>query len=460
MGVEARRDGQRTNQMIQADLILPLLAAFLSGVLLGALILSLRGRRTAERLSAAEATSRSETTRRRELETELDEAQRTVRELDRLLAVAEERGKVFEDARRELESRFQALANEALRGNAEQFLALANERLATSQTEAAAELTARKKAIETLLEPLAKSLERLDAKASEIERSRVDAYSRLDEQIRHLVHTTEALQSRTTSLTTALKGSRIGGVWGEIALRNIAELAGMSKHCDFEEQFTLADGKRPDMTVNLPGDRRIAVDAKAPLAAYLEAVEATDPKRRVDALDRHVKALRGHVRALADRNYAETLGRHVDLVVLFLPGDPILSAAFERDPELQTEALRQKILLATPTTLVALLRTVAIYWQQSTVVENAEAIAGAARDLYERAAKFGQDMQHVGRGLKRALDAYNSAVGSFERRLMPMGRRLEEMNVTEQSRRQLESLEPIDESPRRASTPAPPDSST
>jgi DNA recombination protein RmuC len=380
---------------------------------------------------------------------ELDESQETTRQLDRLLAVEKERGKVFQDSRRELEDRFQLLANEALRGNAEQFLALAKEKLATDRTEASAELSARKQAIEALLQPLAESLKRLDAKASEIERSRVDAYSRLDEQIRHLVQTTEALQSRTTSLTTALKGSRIGGVWGEIALRNIAELAGMTNHCDFEEQFTLADGKRPDMTVNLPGDRRIAVDAKAPLTAYLEAVEAADPKRRAEALDRHVKALRGHVRALADRNYAETLGREVDLVVLFLPGDPILSAAFERDPELQTEALRQKILLATPTTLVALLRTVAIYWQQSTVVENAEAIAAAARDLYDRASKFSEDLQRVGKGLKTALDAFNTAVGSYERRLMPIGRRLEEMDVAEQSRRQMQSLEPIDETPRQ-----------
>jgi DNA recombination protein RmuC len=435
--------------MMQTDLLLPLIAAFVVGAVLGAWVVSLQGRRAAERLSAAEAISRGEISRRQKLETELDESQETTRQLDRLLAVEKERGKVFQDSRRELEDRFQLLANEALRGNAEQFLALAKEKLATDRTEASAELSARKQAIEALLQPLAESLKRLDAKASEIERSRVDAYSRLDEQIRHLVQTTEALQSRTTSLTTALKGSRIGGVWGEIALRNIAELAGMTNHCDFEEQFTLADGKRPDMTVNLPGDRRIAVDAKAPLTAYLEAVEAADPKRRAEALDRHVKALRGHVRALADRNYAETLGREVDLVVLFLPGDPILSAAFERDPELQTEALRQKILLATPTTLVALLRTVAIYWQQSTVVENAEAIAAAARDLYDRASKFSEDLQRVGKGLKTALDAFNTAVGSYERRLMPIGRRLEEMDVAEQSRRQMQSLEPIDETPRQ-----------
>ncbi|MDH3254762.1 MAG: DNA recombination protein RmuC [Acidobacteriota bacterium] len=432
-----------------AGTILPIVLAFGVGIAVGAWLFGLRARRIAGRLAAAEATSRVESDRRQQLEAEFEGSQRTVRELDRQLAVAEERGKIFEDARRELESRFEALAHQALRGNAEQFLTLAGERLATSRAQATADLDERKQAIEALLQPLAESLNRLDLRTNELERSRVDAYSRLDEQVRHLVQTTQALQNRTTSLTTALKGSRVSGVWGEIALRNIAELAGMTKHCDFDEQVTLADGRRPDMIVRLPGDRQIAVDAKAPLAAYLDAVEATNPQRRSAALDRHVKALRGHIRTLADRSYAESLGRNVDLVVLFLPGDPILAAAFEREPELQTEALRHKVLIATPTTLVALLRTVAIYWQQSAVVENAEAIAAAARDLYERAAKFGGDLQKLGRGLKSALDAYNTAVGSFERRLMPMGRKLEEMKVTEQSRRRLDAPEPIDEAPRQ-----------
>lgn len=428
--------------------------AFFAGLLAGFALLSLLNRRLSERLSAAETRSDVESSRRRETEAELELAQESLRDLDRRLAVAEERGKLFEDARRELESRFQALAHQALRGNAEQFLTLANEKFESSRSQARADLEERRKAIEALLQPLAQGLEKLDQRAAEIERARVDAYSRLDEQIRHLVETTQTLQNRTTSLTTALKGSQVGGVWGEIALRNIAELAGMTKHCDFEEQTTLADGKRPDMTINLPGDRRIAVDAKAPLVAYLEAVDATDPKRREQALDRHVKSLRGHVRTLASRGYAGSLDSAVDLVVLFLPGDPILSAAFERDPALQTDALREKILIATPTTLVALLRTVAIYWQQSSVVENAEAIAVAARELYDRAAKFGEDLGRLGRGLETALNAYNAAVGSFDRRLLPMGRKLEEMKVTEQTRRELTAPEPIDESPRRPSLPS------
>jgi DNA recombination protein RmuC len=439
-------------------MILPILVAFGLGLVLGGwFVTALKNQRAAartlelsERLSAAETLSRAEHSRRQELEAEITETQNTMRELDRQLAVAEERGKLLTETQQEFEKTFSALANEALRGNAEQFLTLATEKLAASRTEAVADLEKRKQAIEALLHPLGESLQRLDRRAEDLERSRVSAYSRLDEQVRRLVEATQALQDRTTSLATALKGSEVRGRWGEIALRNIAELAGMTKHCDFEEQTSLADGGRPDMTVYLPGGRRIAVDAKVPLSGYLEAVEAAEPERRTAALESHVKALRGHVRALADRNYAESLGENIDLVVLFLPGDPFLAAAFELDPDLQVDALRQKVLVATPTTLVALLRTVAIYWQQSSVVENAEAIAAAARELYERAAKFGEDLARLGRGLRTALEAYNAAIGSYDRRLMPMGRKLEEMKVTEHRKRSLASPEPIDETVRRS----------
>ena len=435
------------------ETLLAALLSFAAGALIAALIVHLLRRRTIARLgtelTTASTALKAEAEQRQRTDAELEEEQNTVRELDRRLAVAEERSKVFQEARQELENSFAALANRALRGNADQFLTLASEKLGAKQTEANAALDERKLAIETLLQPLRDGLERLDQRTGELEKSRVDAYSRLDQQVRQLAQATEALHSKTTSLTTALKGSRIGGRWGEIALRNVAELAGMTRHCDFEEQLTLDSGGRPDMTVNLPGGRKIAVDAKAPLNAYMEAAEAKDPKARGSALDRHVKALRSHVRNLADRRYAEALGKDVDLVVLFLPGDPFLSAAFEQDPQLQVEALRQKVLLATPTTLVALLRTVAIYWQQSAMVENAEAIAETARQLYDRAAKFSGDLDRIGGGLRAALKAYNQAVGSFDRRLLPMGKRLEGMRIAEQRRRPLAGPQPIDEPVRR-----------
>ena len=228
----------------------------------------------------------------------------------------------------------------------------------------------------------------------------------------------------------------------------------MTEHCDFDVQTTLTDGSRPDMTVYLPGGRQIAVDAKAPLTAYLEATDAATEAAKQDALGRHVRDLRSHIRQLASREYASALEGDIDLVVMFLPGDPFLGAAFSTDPELQVEALRSKVLIATPTTLVALLRTVAIYWQQQALAENAETIAVSARELYERAAKFGDELSGVGKGLKAALEAYNRAVGSFDRRLLPMGRKLEEMKIAEQSRRRLESPEEIEESPRDVRGPS------
>ena len=450
--------------------LLPLLLSFLVGAIVGAAVSFLlkAGRSqsklleaTAE-LSAALAAAQIEEARREELQTQLEEARSGLSELGNQVAVAREREvkaeqliaelKTFsEQSRAELENRFKALAAEALAGSSKQFLNLAQERLNTSEERARADLEERKTAIETLLSPLRETLGKLDEKTLLIEKARVDAYSRIDQQVQQLAQATQTLQDRTTTLATALKSSQVRGRWGEIALRNVAELAGMTNHCDFEEQTTVGDGKRPDMMVNLPGGRKIAVDAKAPLTDYLAASEATDEASREAALTRHVKALRGHVKALADRNYAASIGTDLDLVVLFLPGDPFLSAAFAKDPDLQVEALRSKVLIATPTTLVALLRTVAIYWQQRSMAENADAIAAAARELYDRASKFGVELEGVRKGLKSALDAYNRAVGSFDRRLLPMGRRLAELKVSEQSKRDLTAPEPIDEEPRRIS---------
>ena len=356
-----------------------------------------------------------------------------------------------ENARKELEDNFKALAAEALAGSNKQFLSLAEQRLATSEERSKADLEERKKAVETLLAPLQVTLKSLDQKSTEMEKARVDAYSRMDQQVQLLAQATSSLQEKTTSLTTALKSSQVRGRWGEIALRNVAELAGMTEHCDFDEQTAIAEGKRPDMTVHLPGDRKIAVDAKAPLTDFLAAVEATEDAQREAALDRHVKALRSHIKALAGRDYAEALSTDLDLVVMFLPGEQFLSAAFAQDPDLQVDALRSKVLIATPTTLVALLRTVAIYWQQRSLAENAETIAAVARDLYQRAAKFSDDLERVGKGLGTALKAYNDAVGSFDRRVLPMGRRLEELKVSEQTKRDLVSPRPIDDDPRKLS---------
>ena len=412
-----------------------------------------------ERLSAAEAKAALEREIRETLESELEETQASLRELDRELAVARERqeasAKALEEqrgfvdsARKQLEDSFGSLAASALKGNTEQFLSLAEQSMATARERATADLDQRRQAIEALMAPFRERLDKIDARSAEIEKARVDAYSRIDRQVQLLAHATSALDEKATSLTTALKGSEVRGRWGELALRNIAELAGMTAHCDFEEQVVLDEGGRPDMIVNLPGRRKIVVDAKVPHTAYIESTEAVSPEKRDRALGRHVRDLRNHVRALAGRDYAVSLGAEIDLVVMFLPADSFLAAAFAKEPDLQVEALRSKVLIATPTTLIALLRTVAIYWQQHAIADSAREIAAAARELYDRAAKFGEDLSATGRGLKTALDAYNRAVGSFNHRLIPMGRRLEELKVSEQSRRDLGAPEIIEERPR------------
>jgi DNA recombination protein RmuC len=405
------------------------LAAFAAGALVAFLVTYFWARSRQAAAMSREAVTRSQ----------LENAQKLA---------ADQQGFV-EASRRDLENAFKALAAQALDGTTKQFLELAATRLGQARSEATADLDARRTAIEEMLKPLRETLGKLETRTGELEMKREGAYATLMQQVKGLSELTSTLQTQTTSLATALRGSQVRGRWGEIALRNVAELAGMTEHCDFEEQETVSSGGRPDMTVRLPGGRFIAVDSKVPLSAYLEAAEATDEAARGAALDRHVAALKAHVKALAGREYARELKGDVDLVVLFLPGDPFLSAAFSRSPDLQVEALRSKVLLATPTTLVALLRTVAIYWQQRALAENAELIASAARELYERTAVFAEHLGKVGRGLGTAVDAYNSAVGSFEKRVVPAGEKLKELKAVEGAKKEIGGVEILDEQVRR-----------
>jgi DNA recombination protein RmuC len=415
-------------------------------------------REAAEAIAGAQATARADADRREAAEARLAQATAEAGELRSKLGAAAEKiegsraliaeQQAFVDkSRKDLEATFQALAASALQGSSEQFLKLAEQRLATTRSQAAGDLEERKKAIEALVTPLRETLGKLESRTAEIESARVGAYAKMDEQVTTLFKATENLQRETTTLSTALKSSTVRGRWGEMALRNVVEVAGLTEHCDFEEQQTVGD-RRPDLVVRLPGGRRIAVDAKAPLDAYLEACSATTEAGRTEALGRHAARLRQHVQALASKEYWSLLGGGVDLVVLFLPGEPFHSSAFERDPDLQIDAFRQKILVATPTTLLALLRTVAIYHQQESLAVNAQKIAEAARELYERGAKLGEDLAKLRRGLSSAIDAFNSAVGSFEGRFLPMGRRLEELKAASGVSRRLESVAPIEETPR------------
>ncbi|MFN8179900.1 MAG: DNA recombination protein RmuC [bacterium] len=411
-------------------------------------------------LAAARASLDAERSRREALEADLREARGAEREALGQIAALRERAEAadrlareqrefLEGSKKELEDSFRSLATLALRGNTEEFLRLAEERWKTTRAEAAGDLEQRRRGIETLLAPLKETLGKLETRTGEIERAREGAYRGLEERLEGLRRAAASLEERTTSLASALRGTKAQGRWGEMALRNVVELAGMTEHVDFVEQEGTSDGGRPDMVVHLPGGRFLAVDAKVSLNAYLEAAEAKSEEDRARALDAHVAALRSHVRTLAARDYAAALKGELDLVVLFLPGDPFLAAAFERSPDLQTEALRAKVVIATPATLVALLRTVAIYWQQRALAENAERIAEAARELYNRGATFGAHLGDLGAALGSAVEAYNHAVGSFERRFLPMARKLEELGAAPPGARGFEPAQSVEETPRR-----------
>lgn len=344
-----------------------------------------------------------------------------------------------ERATKSVEATFQSLASKVLLANQGQFLELAKAKLETSEKQHAGELQRRKQDIESLVKPLAEKLKELKTFTHELEGKREKAYGEIKTQIAHLCSATSQLNTQSVTLATALTGSsQARGRWGEMALRNIAELAGMTEHCDFSEQVVDDAGRRPDMVVKLPGGGAIPVDAKVPLADYLKACEETDPQRREENLRAHAAALRGFVRDLARKDYASALNGKVDYTVMFVSAEPILAAAFSKEPQLQADAMRERILIATPVTLVALLRTVGIYWRQEKVAENAEKIWQAALEFYDRVSTFQEKLSKMGKGLGMAVGAFNEAVGSFERRVLPAGRKLEDLGTVKDATRKLE----------------------
>jgi DNA recombination protein RmuC len=326
-----------------------------------------------------------------------------------------------EQLKKELETSFQALAKTALEGNTKQLLTVA----------------------ETKFAPFDEQLKQLRKATEELEHRRQHAYGSLSKELDALKTSTTELRSQSEKLTTALRGSsQARGHWGESTLRRLAELAGMEEHCDFDLQHVTASGQRPDLVVRLPGKGAIPVDAKVPLAAYLDAEAAPDEELRRARLVQHAADLKSHVRELARRDYARELGGQVDFTVLFVPGEPLLSAALRADPELFDWALAQRILIASPVTLLALLRTVRMNWDKLSVEENAREIQKAASELYDRFLKFSDHLAGAGRDLERAVKGYNDAVGSLQSRVLPAGRRLNELRIGDGTK--LPELNPIE----------------
>jgi len=331
-----------------------------------------------------------------------------------------------------LEQTFIALSNRALQENNAAFLQLAQETLKQFHVQAKGDLEMKEKAVENLIKPVRDALEKTEQQIRLMEHERKEAYGSLSKHLETMVQTQQLLQGETRNLVQALRRPEVRGQWGEMTLKRLAELAGMVEHCDFYEQENTStdEGRmRPDMIVRMPDGREIVVDVKTPLDAYLSAVEATDDESRRKHLEHHARKVRERVRELSSKAYWTQFKNAPDFVILFIPGDQFLGAALDMDRTLLEDALKQKVILTTPTSFVALLRAVAYGWRQESLAANAEHIRDVGEDLYNRLATFSEHLMKLGRSLNGAVTDYNKTVGSFESKLLPGARKFSEMGV-------------------------------
>ncbi|MFS1300486.1 DNA recombination protein RmuC [Streptosporangium longisporum] len=373
------------------------------------------------------------------------------------LADAEARAKIAEEklayVEGQLADRFQALSTRALDVNNLRFLELAETRLAAGRAEAAGELEQRKQAVEHLIEPLKDTLSRVETQLRDTQAGQRAAHAELAKHIDVVRESNEQLRAQTSTLVRALQRPEARGRWGELQLRRVAEIAGMQRFCDFDEQVsvTTPDGVlRPDMVVRLAGGKNIVVDSKVSLAAYLEAAESTDPDHQSARLDAHSRHVREHVDRLASKPYWQAFSPSPEFMVLFIPGEAFLAPALERDPALLEYAMRRRVHIATPTTLITMLRTAQYAWQQAALSENARAIFEVGKELYERLSSMGRNVESLGRSLSRAVESYNRTVGSLETRVLVSARKLNDLGLVEEK---LEGPRPLEDLPRALTSP-------
>jgi DNA recombination protein RmuC len=411
--------------MSGASLALSIAVALLAGFALGWLVAAFRAQRNEKRLS---------------VDLEVARAQ-----LQTQQALEEERGLTIERAQERLKSAFDTLASASLRSNSELFLKLARENLGQQQLQALHNLKEREQAIEALLAPIREALKRTETQISTIEKDRHEAFGAIRQHLESVNLSQSALQRETRNLVNALRKPEVRGQWGELSLRRLVELAGMTAHCDFTEQVhtPTEDGAlRPDLIVHMVDDRDLVVDVKTPLTAYLEAVEAQSDEARAAALKRHGQLVAERVRALSSKAYWAQFARSPDFVILFLPGDQFLAAAMNENPALHDEAIRQGVIVATPTSFIAMLKAIAYGWRQLALAQNAATIRDLGQELYKRLSVFGNHLAKIGIALDRGVEAYNNAVGSLERQVLPAARRFSELGLT--TDRALEELERVD----------------
>ena len=343
-----------------------------------------------------------------------------------------ERIETIEKARQQLEQSFSALSQQALKSNNESFLMLAKEKLSQYQIQAEASLDKKEKAIETLLQPINEALKQTESQIRTIEKERKESFGSLSEHIKLMNESHINLRLETQNLVQALRRPQVRGQWGELTLKRIAELAGMVNHCDFYEQQQSENDDsrmRPDMIVRMPDQRELIVDAKTPLDAYLDATQTNDATTQASALLKHARNVRERMRELSSKAYWNQFKHSPDFVVLFIPGEQFLTAALEQDPQLLEDALKNKVILSTPTSIIALLRAVAFGWRQLAVAENTEKIRELGEDLYHRLATFAEHLQKLGKHLDASVEQFNKATSSLDRQVLSGARKFQKLGI-------------------------------